>query len=583
MSESLKQIFFLIFDVAGVRGRALLFITLSVVGFLETVGILSILPFLTLLAGDLAEFEKFHFLLFFWHQDPLLMSEFELLYLVGFVTFIFVFLTVLLRIASIFLLNVFFENVRKCLSNKLFEFYLSQGYPYFLKRDPSELVKNILSEVDNLIVEVVKPTFDMLSFLIVTVFICAMLVLIDFAVAVTAFVSLTVLYTIIYFTVKKRITNSGLMALAANKNRFKFGSIAIAGIKNIKVFNCANVYLESFSIAAEQYKWAVSRYHFFHQFPKHLLEATAFAGVIALTFFLLERSNGTNSLSDVLPLLGLYAFSAYRLQPALTGVYQGLTSLKYGSAAIDNLCTELEKGVQLNTCLNAPSPAEKGLPNLSEDIEFQAVSFCYPGSETMVLNKVNLSIKAGEKVGIVGVSGSGKSTLVDLLLGLLTPLAGVIKIGGKNIVDIKRQEFLQKVGYVSQEVVLSAEGLIENIAFGVPLDEIDHELVLKCAKIANVESLLNNWTRHRYIGDRGIGVSGGQRQRIGIARALYREPKILILDEATSALDTVATEEILDLLWGLGNEVTIVAVTHDDRVVKRCDRLITLTPDSLIK
>lgn len=563
---------FLIFRLSNVTGINKLFFTLSIVGALETVGILSVFPFLSLLSGNVEPF-----IIIVKNLNPIFFdliptSRESLLYFIGSATFVFVLLTVILRIFSILYLNVFVEKIRSKISIKILEFYLGQKYSYFLGRDPSELVKNLLSEVDNMIVNVIKPTLDMFCYSLVAIFIVGMLSAVNFAVAIAAFLTMVVLYIFIYFLLKSRIAGVGELYLDANKSRFKVGSIAIAGIKNIKMYDCADLYLKNFSTAASRHQYAISRFHFFHQFPKHLLEAIAFGGVILLTFFLLSKAGSISPLEQVLPILGIYAFSAYRLQPALTSVYQGVTSLRYGSAAIQNILNELQSGTTPQTNDNSLLPLDGNWSSIS----FENVGYTYPGESRTALKGISVSIRRGGLVGIIGETGSGKSTFLDILLGFLEPDEGQIWIGNDQLLDSNSHYFRRQVGYVPQEVVLSAEGIVENIAFGISVESIDFNAVMECAKVAQIDDLLVDWTDGRLVGDRGSGLSGGQRQRIGIARALYRKPNILVLDEATSALDRKTSKEVIKSILQHHESLTVVLVTHDRELAQQCDKIISL-------
>jgi len=216
---------------------------------------------------------------------------------------------------------------------------------------------------------------------------------------------------------------------------------------------------------------------------------------------------------------------------------------------------------------------------LEESLRLDCVSYKYPNSKQSGIRDVSLTIRAGEKIGIVGSTGAGKTTLADIILGLLKPTNGKLVVDGVDIDADQLSAWMQCVGYVPQDIFLTDASVAENIALGLLPDDIDYERIFKAAKIAGIDHFVAEELTDGYeaqIGERGVRLSGGQRQRIGIARALYRDADLVVFDEATSALDNLTEAEVMEAIDSLPGDKTIILIAHRLSTVKRCDRIVVL-------
>jgi ABC-type multidrug transport system fused ATPase/permease subunit len=317
--------------------------------------------------------------------------------------------------------------------------------------------------------------------------------------------------------------------------------------------------------------------HTLSQVPQFIIEAVGFGGVIILVLILIATSGGVTggALQTVLPVLGVYVFAAYRLLPATQHIYKGISQLRFGKAAVDTVYEDLQQHQHISE--TRTEPQEKLTPQQS--IVLEHLKYTYPNADSPALQDINLTIPTGSSVGLVGGSGAGKTTLVDLLLGLLRPSEGTIQVDGKPVTDKDVNRWQQAVGYVPQEIFLADSSIAENIALGIPPEEINYEQVTQCARMAQVHDFIMNDLPQQYdtvAGERGIRLSGGQRQRLGIARALYHEPAVLVLDEATSALDTVTEKAVMDAIEILAQQKTIIIIAHRLSTVRGCDKVVLL-------
>jgi ABC-type multidrug transport system fused ATPase/permease subunit len=273
--------------------------------------------------------------------------------------------------------------------------------------------------------------------------------------------------------------------------------------------------------------------------------------------------------------LGLYAFAALRIKPAVQYVYQGFASLRYGQKAVDNLYADMHPD-------NAPEPFPEQAPKALKAkslISLKHLSYTYPKATKSALSDLNLDIPVGSSVGLVGSTGAGKTTVVDVILGLLRPTKGAITVDGNPVTDEQLRAWQKSLGYVPQDIFLTDTSVAENIALGIPKTQIDQDQVQRCARMAQVHEFISNELPNQYetlVGERGVRLSGGQRQRIGIARALYHNPEVLVFDEATSALDTVTERAVMEAIDALAHQKTIIIIAHRLSTVRNCDQIVLL-------
>jgi ATP-binding cassette, subfamily B, bacterial PglK len=285
------------------------------------------------------------------------------------------------------------------------------------------------------------------------------------------------------------------------------------------------------------------------------------------------------SLNNALPIISVYVFSGYRLLPALQQVYNSSTKLTFVGAALDKLHNEFSILKESN--LNQ----DKGILGFNKEIKLKNVYFYYPNSKKPTLKDINLTIRHKTTVGIVGATGCGKTTTINIILGLLQPQKGTLEVDGKTIANKNIRSWQRSIGYVPQNIFLSDDTVLANIAFGQELKDINGHMVEKAAKIANLHKFIIDELPKKYqttIGEHGIRLSGGQRQRIGIARALYHNPKVLIFDEATNALDSQTEQAVMDAVQNLNKNITIIIITHRLNTVKNCEFIFKLHKGQII-
>lgn len=546
-----------------------------IMAVLETAGVASVMPFLSVLGNP--EMVQTNSVLNTLYTTLGFSSVDNFIMALGGAAFGLILFSAFFRSLTHYAMNRFVEMRRHSIGKRLLETYLRQPYAFFLNRHSGDMAKNILSEVDQVVGQVFRPGMEMVAYSVVVLALVSLLVAVDPRLAIAIAIVIGSMYALMYVIVRNILSRVGRDRALANQERFTAASEALGGIKDIKLLGREHAYLARFDGPSNRQARHQSTNKTLGEIPKFIIEAVGFGGVIALTLVLLATQGGTgsNALGEILPVLGLYAFAGYRMLPAAQKIYSGMAKLRFGAAAVDNAYRDLrERSALVELHKQVPKPM---VPKQS--IVLQNIHYNYPSTVRPALQGINLEIPIGHSVGIIGTSGAGKTTLVDVFLGLLRPTEGAIIVDGKPITDDNLRAWQQALGYVPQDIFLTDSGVAENIALGVPSDQIDHEQVVHCARMAQVHEFIVNEMPQGYktvVGERGVRLSGGQRQRIGIARALYHDPPVLVFDEATSALDNETESAVMEAVDALSSHKTILIIAHRLTTIEKCTQTVRL-------
>ncbi|MGR3433971.1 MAG: ABC transporter ATP-binding protein [Shimia sp.] len=560
------------------RVRALGLAALScLVAVFEAVGVSSVLPFFTVLSSPET-----------LQTDPRLVrlrealgidDPLRMMVVLGVAAAVLQVVVGAVRAAGTYAQTRFSTGRYHAISARLLGGYLHAPYAFFLNRHAADLSKGVLSEVELLSSSVYLPLLQILAHGLTVVLILTLILVVDAGPVLAAGLVIGGAYALIFVVARARLTRLGADRVAVNQERFTAAGEALSGVKAVKVADRETAYLARFDTVAARYSDIVARTILWGKLPKFAVEALVMGGLLLMTALLIAARSGPDGsadLADIVPTLALLAFAGYRLLPSVHGLYEAFSRLRVGAAALERLGPDLDALPEI-----APSdrggPAPAPLP-LAEGLRIEGLGYTYPGASRPSLDDVAFALPAGGSLGIVGTTGAGKTTLVDLLLGLLSPDRGGIRIDGTPLVPALLPRWRRTIGYVPQDVFLMDASVAANIALGVPEEARDMARVRTCARMANLEALIDEMAQgfETPVGDRGLRLSGGQRQRIGIARALYHDPALLVLDEATSALDTVTEAEVMAAIEALQGTKTMVVVAHRLSTVRRCDRILVL-------
>lgn len=472
------------------------------------------------------------------------------------------------------------------LSRRLLAEYLSRPYTFFLGKNSSELNRDVLAEVGQLVTGYLIPALQFLSRAVVGIAIVGFLVAVNPLIAVVVAVAISTLYGLVFTLVRGRLAALGRKRLKANRGRYQAATEAFTGIKDVKLLGKERALVKEFERPARDFARFNSARNVISTLPKFALEAITLGTVITIVIYVISTRA---SFQSVIPLVGMYAFAAFRLMPALQTAFQQLAKMRSNEPVVELVAGQFPKGKPIEEPRRQKGGASRQetitpLP-VEKSIELESIRFNYPNTETPAIHDLSLRIEAGTTVGLVGPTGCGKTTSVDILLGLLSPQRGRLLIDGDEITEENLRRWQVNLGYVPQQIYLSDSTLARNIAFGIPEHKIDLQAVERAARVANLHEFVVSELPEGYatiVGERGVRLSGGQRQRVGIARAVYHNPAVLVLDEATSALDTVTETAVMDAIHNLAHEKTIIVIAHRITTVRECDNIFMLDKGRIV-
>jgi ABC-type multidrug transport system fused ATPase/permease subunit len=456
------------------------------------------------------------------------------------------------------------------LSIEVYRRTLYQPYRVHLARNSSEVVSGIVNKVNGVVFWVMLPMLTLISSVVLLVAITLTLLFIDPLVAMTAIMGFGASYGAITWLSRRRLRLNGQRITYEQTQVIKALQEGLGGIRDVLLDGTQPVYCDIYRQADRPLRQAYGSNIFIGGSPRFAMEALGMALIACLAYALSRKAEG---IASALPVLGALALGAQRLLPALQQSYSAWASIIGSYASLADTITLLDQPMPLEMLEPAPAP----LP-FEKSIEFAAVRFRYSSDGPWVLNGLSLTIPKGARIGIVGTTGSGKSTALDLLMGLLTPAEGALLVDGEPCVGSRVRAWQKTIAHVPQNIHLADATLAENIAFGVPKDAIDMDRVRQAARQAQIADFIEGRSGGYLanVGERGIRLSGGQRQRIGIARALYKQAKVLVFDEATSALDNATELSVMEAIDGLDRDLTILLIAHRVTTLSRCDSIVEL-------
>ena len=560
--------------------RALLLIALMVVNaFAQTLAIASVMPFLAVV-GNPATVETNA-----WLQLAYTELGFEdtrsFLFFLGFVAFFLFMGGIALQALSQWVITRFSFMQQYKLSKRLMGDYLQRPYAFYLNRNSGDLAKTVLQETGHAVNQALLPAMRLLSFGLTATALIVFLVLVHPWLALTVAGVLGSTYGLIYVVSRAWLSRIGRDRVKANGERFTAAAEAFAGAKEIRLLGREQSYLERFRNPSRRFAHHQANSSLLESMPQYGIEAIAFGGILVLVLFLL---GGEGGLGQALPLIGLYGLAGKQLIPAFHKIFGAVASIRFGAASVDAVLDDLG-----NRPDSIPLPALVGEPlpiHPQRSITLKNVTYRYPSADRDALHRLDVRIPARTTVGFIGSSGAGKSTLIDVVLGLLEPDSGEVLVDGQPVGRDNMRNWQAALGYVPQHIFLADQSVAANIALGLLPEEIDMKAVIRAAEMANLHDFVMTDLPEGYntiIGERGVRLSGGQRQRIGIARALYRDPSVLLFDEATSALDNVTEHAVMDAIYRLSSEKTIILVAHRLTTVQACNRIFVLEQGKVVE
>lgn len=465
----------------------------------------------------------------------------------------------------------FLNSFNASISEKLYKKYLHNTFDFHIKTNSSFILKNITTEINSLR-SLIEGSLIIVLESLIFIGIIAFLIFIqpEAALAVFSFFSFSFLF--FHFFFKNRVKLWGVKRQELDNKISKNLIETFGGIAEIKIFRQENLFFKKFNREVWAKAKIGSKYDIVTQLPKYYLEYITIISVLGLLIFL----NFINVDSDeIITTLGIFAAASFKIIPSVNKIIFCSQKIKYNYPSLSIIYDELNDDLYANEQkLN-----KKDIKIDLENISFRNVSFNYPNCEN-ILDNINLKIKAGKIIGIIGKSGEGKSTFVNLLAGLLVPVSGDIQINNNeiksNLID------LGVLGFVPQTPFLLDLSIRDNICFGNPYEEVKFKNVLNQSQLTSFLDSLDD-KDNTVVGERGIMISGGQRQRISIARALYNDSQIIIFDEPTSSLDPSTEMDLLDSIHKLKDHKTLIIISHSESIINFCNDVYEISKKSISK
>lgn len=450
--------------------------------------------------------------------------------------------------------------------------FMERPYEYYLNADTSVIQRSITSDVNNMY-GLILSLLQLVSEGIVFVCLVAVSLVTDVVMSITVAVLLVAALLIIKCVLKPIMRKAGEENQDYYSGLYKWIDQSVMGIKEIKIANKENYFINEYAKCGAGYVNAVQRYNLYNATPRLLIETVAIAGMIL--YVMISLLQGAN-VEEIMPQIGLLAVAAMRLIPCANRINNHLTSISYFEPFFMGVSDNLQQEIRDENIDYDEASYQKKIEveklEIKEKIELRDIVYKYPNTEVLIFDHADMEIPIGKSVGIVGTSGAGKTTVVDILLGLLRLQSGEILADGVEVRD-HYQSWLKNIGYIPQTIFMIDSTIRKNVAFGYADEDIDDEKVWRALKEAQLDEFVRGLPEglDTGIGERGIRLSGGQRQRIGIARALFEDPEVLVLDEATSALDNETEAAIMDSINRLHGRKTLIIIAHRLQTIEKCD------------
>jgi ABC-type multidrug transport system fused ATPase/permease subunit len=549
----------------------LVLILIIITSVFEVMSIGMVIPFLSSLTSPESTANTFFFeslLKFFGVEEKLSVLFYALFF--GVVSLV----AGIMRLVLLYTTSMLTCDVGAEVSGKIFRLTLHQPYTTHLNRNSSEVISGILIKTNNA-TSAIGSLLTFISSATILISIIGTLILVQTNIALLVILIFGFSYGLVIFISKKHLKISSNIYSRESTNVVKILSESLGGIRDILIDDSQEIYCKSYNKSDRLTRHAQAVALFISSSPRYIIESL---GMLLLAWLAYSLSKDVNGLASSIPALGFLALGAQKLLPVMQQIYSSWAGIRGGEQSLIDVINLLNQPISERMNQEIVQKMK-----FNSSLELRNICFNYSRALPYVIEDLNLIIKKGERIGIIGSTGSGKSTLIDIVMGLLSPSSGQLYVDEKRI-NLKNVRSWQRlIAHVPQAIFLADASITENIAFGVPKDEINIEKVKRSAEKAQLADFIERSPGgySALVGERGIRLSGGQRQRIGIARALYKESDILIFDEATSALDDVTEGAVMKVLDGLNENLTLLIVAHRLTTLRNCQKILEMNKNRI--
>jgi HlyD family secretion protein len=546
----------------------------------EVVSVLSIGPFMALV-GDINQLQGQGFLAE-WYKELNFNNTTDFLLLIASCVLGVLVIATCISIFTVWRLSMYAAEIGADLSTRLYRYYMSQSWLFHASGNSNQLTNKIAQECERVTSGIFTPLMQMNAKLFMALLMCIAIFVYTPWIAALGTLIFYMTYYFLYKTVRQRLSDNGEAITSEHASRFKLMGEGFGGIKDILLLGRQATFNDRFAEASKNFANAKGKTQVYGQVPRYAVELIAFGSVITLMMYLLITHNG--NLGSILPVLSIFVLAGFKLLPAFQQIYFSLSQIRGNLSGFESIRNDLFSSVEGSEDPLSKEDTVKSKLYVKNSIKLHNVSFHYPKTSKAALIDLNIEIPVNKVIGLVGSSGSGKSTAIDILLGLISPKKGSVFIDEKRLTEDNLRAWQNSLGFVSQTIFLADSSIKENIAFGLPIEDIDDKRIEKAIQLAHLDQFISELPQgfETRVGERGVQLSGGQRQRVGIARALYNDADILVLDEATSALDGITEELIMDAIHDFSGKKTIIMIAHRITTVEQCDHIYLMDNGAVI-
>jgi ABC-type multidrug transport system fused ATPase/permease subunit len=553
----------------------LLLVLMTLVSFMEAISISSVIPFIAVLSNP----EKIYS-----HPTAQVFikalgigSPTELLFPFS-VTF-----CLMILLSSILRMFLFWAQTNVALatsaefSRSIYLRTLYQPYLIHVSRNSSEVISGVTSKSGSISGSLLTPGLTFLSTLLNALVIVLTLFIIDPLVSIIAFTGFGAYYVLISLVVKKMLIRNSQVISQESISMIKSLQEGLGGIRDVLIDGTQTTYGKIYSESLGKYNRSYASNQLITFSPRFLVEFMGISLICVIAYKLVLEGNGFEA---AVPTLAALALGAQRLIPTMQNLFGSWTTMKGGQNSVDDGLNFIEQPYPVHAFQENPDPM-----SLKKAIYLEGLHFNYIQGSALVIRNLDLILEKGKRYGFVGTTGCGKSTLLDLVMGLLVPTSGRIRIDEEVLTESNYRAWQMNIAHVPQAIYLSDSTLAENIAFGLETSKIDMHRVREAAAKAQIAETIDSLPKKydTFVGERGIRLSGGQRQRIGIARALYKNAQVIVFDEATSALDNETELAVMEGIEQLADDLTILIVAHRLSTLKRCDKIFRMDKGEVVE
>ncbi len=469
------------------------------------------------------------------------------------------------------------KNRQVTLGRRLFRAYMQAPYEFHLQRNSAELLRNVNVEAQMICNSVLMPLLELLMSAILTVGIFALLLSVEPLISLLALGVLGIAGGGFLWKINERIRAYGIEVQRHRSGLVKAVNQGLGSLKEARISRREGYFVDFLEYCMKRTALAQRYTMLASKSITHFLEVTAVTILLLLAVFLVLSGR---SVASIIPTLALFGAALVRLKATVGKLVSGYNALTYRLVSVNPVYDDLKL---LKTSISQNVTKAVKAMEFIDRIEIRNLSYRYLGTETNALQDINLVIPRGSSVGFIGPTGSGKTTLVDLILGLLTPTDGAVLVDDKNI-NGNLPGWQANIGYVPQFIYLTDDSIRRNIALGIDDKHIDESRIQEAIRAAQLQEFTDTLPNglDTEVGERGVRLSGGQRQRIGIARALYRDPEVLVLDEGTSALDNETEQAVVAAIDTLKGDRTIIMIAHRLSTISNCDQIISISAGEIV-